>query len=117
MAKGKSEDLREGLDAPAPEIAVETAQAPEEARCVRTKAQGTVIYVGPNIPGGALQRFQVFKGGLPPYVEKVVEKIPEAGGLIVPVSELETIRRKIETPGSNEARLFYAVQRAAKGVR
>ena len=113
MAKNKSFEAP-----PDVEMEIETpARGAEEEDNVRTKAQGTMIYVGPNIPGGALQRFQVFRGGLPPYVEKVVASVPEAGALIVPVAELETMRRKIETPGTNEARLFHAVQEAAKGVK
>jgi hypothetical protein len=77
-----------------------------------------VIYIGPNIPGGILQRFQVFKGGLPPYCEDLSKKIPEIRELFVPVEGLEAIRRKIEELGTNEARLFYAVQTALnKGVK
>ena len=77
-----------------------------------------VIYVGPNIPGGVLQRFQVFKGGLPPYCEDLIKKVPEIKGLFIPVEGLEATRRKIEEPGTNEARLFYAAQTALnKGVK
>ena len=35
------------------------------------------IYLGPNIFSMALQRFQVFRGGLPPYVKRAIEKIAE----------------------------------------
>lgn len=77
-----------------------------------------LVYVGPNIPGGILQRFQVFKGGLPPHAKGLIEQVPEIGELFVPVKDLESMRRKIEDPGTNEARLFYAVQQAtARGVK
>ena len=77
-----------------------------------------LVYVGPNIPGGILQRFQVFKGGLPPHARELFDKVSEVRELFVPVTELEDARRKIEEPGTNEARLFYAVQQAtAKGVK
>ena len=72
------------------------------------------IYTGPNILAFALQKFQVFRGGLPPYVERAIEKIPEIRGLIVPVRELESVRQKISRPGTNEARLFYTVQTEAE---
>lgn len=72
------------------------------------------IYTGPNIPAFALTGFQVFRGGLPPYVTRAVEKIPEIRQLIVRVSELEDIRQKISRPGTNEARLFYTVQTEAE---
>jgi hypothetical protein len=77
-----------------------------------------LVYVGPNVPDGVLRRFQVFKGGLPPYCEKLREKVPEITGLFVPVEGLEAARRKIEEPGTNEARLFQRVQRnLSKEVR
>ena len=72
------------------------------------------IYTGPNIFKMALQRFQVFRGGLPPYIKRAIEKIPEIEALIVPVEELEEMRKKIERPGTNEARLFYTVQKEAE---
>ena len=77
-----------------------------------------LAYVGPNVPSGILHRFQVFKGGLPPYCKDLFERIPEIKELFVPVEELESTRRKIEESGTNEARLFYiAQQKLAKGVK
>ena len=73
----------------------------------------TVVYTGPNIFSLALQKFQVFRGGLPPYVKRAIEKIPEIEHLIVPVNELEAMRAKIDKPGTPEARFFVAVQKAA----
>ena len=75
------------------------------------------IYTGPNIFKMALQRFQVFRGGLPPYVKRAIEKIPEIERLIVPVNELEAMRAKINKPGTSEARFFVAVQKAAEALR
>lgn len=90
----------------------------EQAELEKIKAESeTVIYTGPNIFAMALQKFQVFRGGLPPYVKRAIEKIPEIKSLIVPVSELENMRRKIDKPGTNEARLFAIVQRAAGKVK
>ena len=77
----------------------------------------TVIYTGPNVLRLNLARFQVFRGGLPLHVKRAIEKIPEIEKLIVPVTELEAMREKIDTPGSNEARIFYAIQKAAEKVR
>ena len=75
-----------------------------------------VIYVGPNIFPMALQKFQVFKGGLPPYVNRAIEKIPKIKSLIVHVSELEAMRAKIEKSGTREAQIFYDVQKEAEKV-
>jgi hypothetical protein len=45
------------------------------------------------------------------------EKVPEIRELFVPVEGLEAMRKKIEEPGTNEARLFYVVRKAlTKGV-
>ena len=74
----------------------------------------TAIYTGPNIIAFALMKFQVFRGGFPPYIKRAIEKIPEIEALIVPVEELEEMRKKIERPGTNEARLFYTVQKEAE---
>ena len=77
-----------------------------------------LAYVGPNVPGGILQRFQVFKGGIPPYCKDLLEKIPEIKELFVPVEDLEAVRQKIEESGTNEARLFHIVQqKLAKVVK
>ncbi len=65
-----------------------------------------LIYVGPNLYSMALKRFQVFRRGLPPYVKRAVEKFPDIQTFLVPVRELEDIKRKISRPGTNESRLF-----------
>lgn len=71
------------------------------------------IYTGPNIIAFALMKYQIFRGGLPPYVARAIEKIPEIESLIVSVKELETMRQKISRPGTNEARLYYSVEKDA----
>ncbi|MBR0151084.1 MAG: hypothetical protein IJP89_06960 [Synergistaceae bacterium] len=76
-----------------------------------------LIYAGPNIYGMALQRYQVYKGGLPPYVKRAIEEIPEIESLIVPVSKLEQTKAKINRPGTNESRLFHEIQKAAGKVK
>ena len=74
------------------------------------------IYTGPNIIAFALMMYQVYREALPAYVARAIERIPEISELIVPVSELEAMKKKINTPGTNEARIFYAVQQEAEKV-
>ena len=74
------------------------------------------IYTGPNIQAFALMKYQVYREGLPAYVVRAIEKIPEIAELIVPISELEATKKKINTPGTNESRIFYAVQQEAEKV-
>ena len=103
-----------------PDYAAEEEHSPEipQTQAIQETRPVRLAYVGPNVPGGILHRFQVFKGGLPPYCKDVFEKIPEIKELFVPIEGLEAIRRKIEEPGTNEARLFHiAQQKLAKGVK
>ena len=72
------------------------------------------IYTGPNIFAMALMRFQVFRGGLPPYVKRAVEKFPEIQQMIVPVSEVEDMKQRISQPGTNESQLFRELQKKVK---
>ena len=73
-----------------------------------------VIYVGPNIFLFAVHKFQVYADGLPPYVTRAIEKIPEIESLIVPVSELEAMRAKIEEAGTKESRLYNKIEKAVE---
>lgn len=75
-----------------------------------------VIYTGPNIITFGLMQYLVMTGGLPPYVRRAIEKIPEIESLIVPVSELESMKQKVRKAGTNEARLFYTVQEEAAKI-
>ena len=72
------------------------------------------IYTGPNIFKMALQRFQVFRGGLPPYVKRAIEKYPDIQTFIVPVSEVEDMKQRISRPGTNESRLFRELQKKVR---
>lgn len=76
-----------------------------------------VIYTGPNIFDFGLFQFQVFQEGLPPYVKRAIEKIPDINRLIVPVDELENTRAKIEKSGTLEARIFYKIQQESEKLK
>jgi hypothetical protein len=116
MAKKVSDtDPMEPYPEETPMGSVPVEQAPVEQAPSRPPR---LIYVGPNVPGGILQRFQVFKGGFPPHCKDLFEKVPEIKELFVPVEGLEAMRRNIGEPGTNEARIFYVVQqKLAKGVK
>ena len=76
-----------------------------------------VIYVGPNSFELMMKKFQVFTGGLPLYVKRAIEQIPQIERLIVPVSQLEEMRAKIEKSGTYEARIFYDVEKEIEKLR
>lgn len=76
-----------------------------------------VIYVGPDSFQLMLKKFQVFTGGLPLFVQRAIEQIPDIQKLIVPIEELENMRAKIAKSGTYEARIFYNVQKEIDKIR
>ena len=77
----------------------------------------SVIYCGPNVLSLGLQKSQVFLNGLPPYVLRAIDKIPEIKGLIVFVDELCVTRSKINRSGSHESNLYTAIQKKADKLK
>ena len=76
-----------------------------------------VIYVGPDSFALMMKKFQVFTGGLPLFVKRAIEQIPDIKKLIVPVSELEEMRAKIAKLGTYEARIYHKVQKEIDKIR
>lgn len=68
-----------------------------------------LIYCGPNIPGGVLQRYTVFKGGLPTHLEELFNKCPAIKLLFVPVADLARTEKAIATKGTPENDYFNEV--------
>ncbi|BBB91053.1 MAG TPA: hypothetical protein PKA28_10820 [Methylomusa anaerophila] len=68
-----------------------------------------LIYIGPNIPGGALHRYQVYKGGIPEHLTNTIEKCPAIRGLFVPVEQFATAEQALSSVGSAEHTLFQAI--------
>lgn len=71
--------------------------------------QEQIIYCGPNIHGGILQRYTIFKGGLPTHLEDLFKKCPAIKSLFVPVTELARTEKAIATKGTPENALFNEV--------
>lgn len=85
---------------------------PEIKTTVKIKAPAQpqrLIYCGPNIPGGALQKFAVFKGGTPGHLVGLIEKCPAIKELIVPVPDLGKTEQAIATQGSRFNALYNDV--------
>ena len=79
------------------------SQAPATAKPQR------LIYCGPNLSGGVLQRYMVSKGGLPVHLEKVFSDCPAVKALFVPVADLARTEKAIARKGSSENVLFSEV--------
>jgi len=74
-----------------------------------------LIYIGPNLPGGVLQRYTVFKGGIPLHIAETTEKCPAIKGLFVPVNQLSNAEQSLKTAGTVENTLFNAVVDHVRG--
>jgi hypothetical protein len=79
-----------------------------EGRAAGYKAE-PVIYCGPSLPRAKIISMSVYRGGLPGNIEALAGKIPEIGGLIVPVSRLTEVHRRTSVPGTEENRLYQAI--------
>jgi hypothetical protein len=65
-----------------------------------TTVPARMVYCGPNIPGGALQQFTVFKGGFPLHLAELVEKCPAIKLLCVSPDQLQATRIGVTVKGS-----------------
>jgi hypothetical protein len=74
-----------------------------------------LIYCGPNIPGGALQKYTVFKGGLPVHLEDIFERCPVVKNLFVPVQDLARVEQAIATKGTPEQVYYQEVVNILRG--
>lgn len=96
----------------------EVVEAPKKATKTQAKAAlptEPTIYVGPNLAGGILASYTVFKDGkMLPHVQELVEQNPDLKALIVPVSKLAITEQQLSDPASVVATKYKALQR--KGV-
>lgn len=81
-------------------------------KTLRTEREEPTIYIGPNLPGQPLAQFQVFKGGIPKFVDAIADRSPEIRGLFIPVSKLAAARKRLAQRGTREQQLYGAVRKA-----
>lgn len=67
-----------------------------------TEKPARLIYCGPNIPGGALPQYTVFKGDLPAHLADLFEKCSAIKSLCVPVTALTATQKALGFAGSAE---------------
>ena len=79
--------------------------SPDQAKSEPVKRE-QLIYIGPNVPGGMLQRYQVFRGGKPEHLKDLFEKCPELQGLFVQVTDLAMAEKALGTAGTVENTLY-----------
>ena len=67
---------------------------------IAATATESQIYVGPNIASERLNRFAVFKNGIPTHMDTVFSACPAIAKLFVPVSKLSETLDKISKTGT-----------------
>lgn len=107
--EGKTFEAAAAAAEPAGESPVAAASVaptvkPHEAK--PQKASGPLIYAGPTIGKGKLRGHTVFSEGVPPYLSKLIESLPDIKALIVPVDQLAATRQRIAQNGSYENIIF-----------
>ncbi len=95
-----------------------TSKTPPEAGGAKTKAKAggkpawsrpprePVIYLGPHLPGGAVSRGQVFRGGAPALPSDQDQEI--LAPLFIPLGRLVRARRELADPSSELSRAYRA---------
>lgn len=67
------------------------------------------VYCGPSVKGVARQ-YTTYQGGIPDALREFIKARPEALGLIVSTGTFPAMRRRLETHGTREAKLYKAVK-------
>lgn len=70
----------------------------------------TIIYAGPNLPGGTLLQFAAFRGDLPARVKQLISEKPELGKLMIPAAELTAFRLRVQEAGTAEHRAYQEIR-------
>lgn len=71
--------------------------------------KGPLIYLGPNLPGGRLLQSTVFRGGIPIYLQSLLDEKPDVAALIVPVDEIKGVEARIVQKGTSEYMAYQAL--------
>lgn len=74
-----------------------------------------IIYVGPSLPRGELQKYMLFKGGIPQHITQVFARYPLIRALFAQPAAMAEVERKINTKGTLEN--AACMQVIAGGIR
>lgn len=71
--------------------------------------QNPCVYCGPTVRGVARQ-YTTFQGGIPDELRDFIKEHPAARQLIVSTAQFPAMRRRLDTPGTAEAKLYKQVK-------
>lgn len=94
-----------GMDTETADTGPDDATEPD----VFTKLPNPCVYCGPSVKGIARQ-YTTFQGGLPDAMKKFIREHPDAMGLIVSTGKFPAMRKKLDTVGTPEAKLYKKVR-------
>lgn len=80
-----------------------------EAQATEAEKVASMIYLGPNLPGGRLLQSTVFRGGIPVYLQPLIVEQPDVAALIVPVDEISAAQARIVQTGTPEYGAYQAI--------
>ena len=81
----------------------------EPERDVLAGIKNPCVYCGPTVRGVARQ-YTTFQGGIPDALRDFIREHPEARGLIVSTAWFPAMRKRLDTPGTAEAKLYKRVK-------
>ena len=76
--------------------------------------QNPCVYCGPTVRGVARQ-YTTYQGGIPDTLRDFIKEHPEARQLIVSTAQFPAYRRRLDTPGTAEAKLYKRVKEQVTG--
>lgn len=111
MASEKTTEKNEAVEQQAAAPKQPQQQQQTKKREVAKKPQ-TLVYAGPNLPGGILSQYTTFRGELPQHVVTLQEKYEGFDKLFVEPSGLRAFEQKAMQAGTSQHRAY---QNALKG--
>lgn len=89
------------------EISAQAGRGKEQASS--DAIQNLCVYCGPTVRGVARQ-YTTFQGGIPDALGDFIKEHPAARQLIVSTAQFPAMRRRLDTPGTAEAKLYKQVK-------
>ncbi|MCM3632935.1 hypothetical protein [Paenibacillus camelliae] len=94
------------------EVAQQQTTKPQAKKKDAVTKLKTLIYAGPNLAGGVLAKYTVFRGELPQHVVALKEKYSDLDKLFVEPATLNSFEQKVAQVGTLQHRAY---QNALKG--